>query len=373
MKSMKTTLQIGTNEKFNASLLFFIICAAQVGVGVHGFQAIIYENAKHDAWISILISFLAVNLLMYVTFKLLEMYESNDIFGINLDIFGKYIGNFINLILILYCGTAFFAIIKNYTDVINTWVFPELKPSFIIITLLILVIYAFTAGLRVIIGICFFSVFLGLWIPVALLLPMDYANVNYLLPLFSNDLIGILKGAYYMTFTIVGFEVIHVLYPFVKEKKEAKKYVHLGLLFTMILYLFVMIITLTFFSGEQLEKTIWATLSLFSIIRLPFLERIELITICFWMIVILPNLCLYAWSAYRGFMRISPIKEMKFILAFSLLVFLGSFFVETRTQIHEFNDKFGKVAFYIVFVYPIILYFIALLKKSIFKQRARKE
>lgn len=370
---MKNTLQIGTNEKFNASLLFFIICAAQVGVGVHGFQAVIYQNAKHDAWISILISFLAVNLLMIVTFKLLEMYESNDIFGINLDIFGKYIGNFINLLLVLYCGAAFFAIIRNYTDVINAWVFPELKPSFIVITLLILVIYAFTAGLRIIIGICFFSFFLGLWIPIALLLPLDYANVNYLLPVFSNDLIDILKGAYYMSFTIVGFEVIHVLYPFVKEKKKAKKYVHLGLLFTMVLYLFVMIITLTFFSGEQLEKTIWATLSLFSIIRLPFLERIELITICFWMIVILPNLCLYAWSAYRGFMRIAPIKETKFIIIFSLLIFIASFFVETRTQIHAFNYTFGTIAFYIVLVYPIFMYFIALIKKSALKHRARRE
>lgn len=370
---MKNTLQIGTNEKFNASLLFFIICAAQVGVGVHGFQAVIYQNAKHDAWISILISFLAVNLLMIVTFKLLEMYESNDIFGINLDIFGKYIGNFINLLLVLYCGAAFFAIIRNYTDVINAWVFPELKPSFIVITLLILVIYAFTAGLRIIIGICFFSFFLGLWIPIALLLPVDYANVNYLLPVFNNDLIDILKGAYYMSFTIVGFEVIHVLYPFVKEKKKAKKYVHLGLLFTMVLYLFVMIITLTFFSGEQLEKTIWATLSLFSIIRLPFLERIELITICFWMIVILPNLCLYAWSAYRGFMRIAPIKETKFILIFSLLIFIASFFVETRTQIHAFNYTFGTIAFYIVLVYPIFMYFIALIKKSALKHRARRE
>lgn len=370
---MKNTLQIGTNEKFNASLLFFIICAAQVGVGVHGFQAVIYQNAKHDAWISIIISFLAVNLLMIVTFKLLEMYESNDIFGINLDIFGKYIGNFINLLLVLYCGAAFFAIIRNYTDVINAWVFPELKPSFIVITLLILVIYAFTAGLRIIVGICFFSFFLGLWIPIALLLPLDYANVNYLLPVFSNDLIDILKGAYYMSFTIVGFEVIHVLYPFVKEKKKAKKYVHLGLLFTMVLYLFVMIITLTFFSGEQLEKTIWATLSLFSIIRLPFLERIELITICFWMIVILPNLCLYAWSAYRGFMRIAPIKETKFILIFSLLIFIASFFVETRTQIHAFNYTFGTIAFYIVLVYPIFMYFIALIKKSALKHRARRE
>lgn len=156
---MKNKLQIGTNEMFNAPLLFYIICASQVGVGVHGFQAVIYQNAKHDAWISIIISFLVAYLSVFMSLKLLKMYETEDIFGVNLDLFGKYIGNFINLLLVIYSSLAFFAIIRNYTDVINAWVFPELKPSFIMITLMILVVYAFTAGLRTIIGICFFSFF----------------------------------------------------------------------------------------------------------------------------------------------------------------------------------------------------------------------
>lgn len=370
---MKNKLQIGTNEMFNAHLLFFIICASQVGVGVHGFQAVIYQYAKHDAWISIIISFLVAYLSVFMSLKLLELYESDDIFGINLDLFGKYIGNFINLILVMYSGLAFFAIIRNYTDVINAWVFPDLKPSFIMITLMILVLYAFTAGLRTIIGICFFSFLLGLWIPIALIIPLNYANVNFLLPVLSADLVGLLKGAYYMTFTVAGFEVIHTLYPFIKEKEKAKKYVSLGLFFTMFLYLFVMIVTLTFFSGEQLERTIWATLSLFSNIRLPFLERVELITVCFWMIIILPNLCLYAWSAFRGMKRMANISEMKFILGMFSLIFIGSFFIETRSEIYDFNNKFGYIAFVIVLFYPMVLYLIALIKKSVSKRRAGKE
>lgn len=369
---MKNTLQIKPSQMFNAPLLFFTICAAQIGVGIHGFQSIIYENAKQDSWISVIISFFAAHLLVIVLFKTLELYESNDFYGINLDLFGKYFGNCINLILVVYCGFAYFAIIKNYTEVVNTWVFPNLNASFITITLLSIVAYAFTGGLRVIIGICFFSFFLGFWIPFALLFPLEYLNINYLLPVFDNNFISMLKGAYYMTFTIVGFEIISILYPFVKEKKKAKKYVHLSLLFTLFIYLSIMLITLTFFSGEQLERTIWATLSLFSIIRLPFIERIELITVCFWMTILLPNLCLYAWSAYRGFIRIIRITEKKFILMFSLFIYIGSLLVETRTQINVFNNFFGHIAFYLVFVYPFILYFIALTKKKFLKRQLRK-
>lgn len=370
---MKNKLQIDSTQTFNAPLLFFIICSAQIGVGVHGFQSIIYKEAKQDAWISIIISFIAAHFIVFIIFKTLELYESNDIYGIGLDLFGKNLGNLINLTYIIYCGLAYFAIIQNYTDVINTWVFPGLSSSFTTITLLITVSYAFTGGLRVIIGVCFFSFFLSLWILIILLFPIEYANSNYLLPVLDNDFISLLKGAYSMTLTIVGFEIINAMYPYVKEKNKAQKFVHFGLLFTLAFYLFVMLVTLTFFSGEQLEKTIWATLSLFSIVRLPFLERIELITVCYWMMIILPNLCFFAWSAYRGVSRIINITDKKFIVFFSLFIFIGSLIVEKRFEINTFNNYFGYYAFYIVFVYPIFLYFIAVIKKKVFKRQVRKE
>lgn len=369
---MKKQLQVDPSQQFNAYLLLFTTTAVQIGVGIYGFQSVIYKEAKQDAWISIIVSFLAAHLVVYVMFKTLEMYESNDIFGIHIDVYGKYFGNFMNLILVIYCGLAFFVIIRTYTEVINVWVFPDLSQSFITITILLLVIYTFSGGLRVIIGVCFFSYILPLWILVVLLYPLEYANISHLLPVFDNDLISILKGAYSMSFTIVGFEVFNALYPFVKEKDKAKKYVHLGLLSTLAIYLFVMLVTLTYFSGEQLEKYLWATLSMFSIIRLPFFERIELLTICYWMIIILPNLCLYIWSAYRAFMRIFKISERKFVYSFSILIYIGTLFIESRSQIKTMNDLFGKISFVTIFIYPFIIYFFASIKRLFSKQKKKK-
>ncbi|MFJ8236293.1 GerAB/ArcD/ProY family transporter [Ureibacillus sp. NPDC094379] len=365
---MNNKLQINPTVMFNAYLLFFIICKVQIGVGVYGFQSAIYEHAKQDSWISIIISFVAAHFLVVIMFKTLEMYESDDIYGINMDLFGKYLGNFVNLILVFYCGFMFLTIVKNFTEVIVTWVFPDINPSFIIITILLLVIYAFIGGLRVIIGVCFISFFLPQWMLIVLLYPLEYADSELLFPILDHDLISLLKGAYSMTLTIVGFEVLNVLYPFVKEKKKAKLYVHLGLLYTLLVYLFVMLISLTFFSGEQLEKVVWATLSLFSIIRLPFFERIEIFTICFWLIIILPNICIYAFSAYRGFTRIIKINEKKFILIFAVLILIGSLLIETQTQVKAINKFAGYFSFSLVFVFPIFLFILAILKKKILKR-----
>lgn len=49
--------------------------------------------------------------------------------------------------------------------------------------------------------------------------------------------------------------------------------------------------------------TIWATLSLFGVIKLPFIERTKLIAVCYWLLIILHNLCLYLWAAHRGITR----------------------------------------------------------------------
>ncbi|MDN4495617.1 GerAB/ArcD/ProY family transporter [Ureibacillus aquaedulcis] len=369
---MNTKLQISPAQMFNAPLLFFFVTKVQIGVGVYGFQSLIYEEAKQDSWISIIISFLASHIIVFVMFKVLEMYDSNDIYGINIDLFGKLFGNFINFLLVIYSGVIFFTILNNFSEVMVTWVFPDINSSFIIITVLLLVIYTFTGGLRVIIGLCFIGFFLPQWMLGVLVYPLEFANANYLFPIFDNDLISLLKGAYAMSFTIVGFEALTTLYPYVKEKKKAQLYVHLGLLYTLVVYLFVMLVSLLFFSGEQLERVIWATLSLFSIVRLPFFERIEIFTVCFWIIVILPNLCIYAWSAYRGIGRIIKVNQKTFILFFTAIIFIGSFLIETQYQMNVINKISGHVSFYIVFVLPFFIYFIAFLKNKIFKRQVRK-
>ncbi|MCM3387843.1 GerAB/ArcD/ProY family transporter [Ureibacillus chungkukjangi] len=364
---MKSLLQISNDQKFNAPLLFFVVVTSQIAVGIQGFQRLIVKDATHDAWISILLSFLFSHFIVYVMFKTLEIYSTNDLFGIQLDLFGKYLGHLINFSYVIYVSFAFFVVLKNYTEIITTWVFPNLSQVFISGTLLILVIYSFTGGLRVIIGVCFISVVSTIWMLLLLLFPLEYAHYNHLLPVLSNDLVSILKGAYSMTFTIVGFEVVNILYPFVKDKNKAQKYVHFGLFFTCFVYVFVMIVTIVYFSNEQLEKTIWALLTLFSIIKLPFIERIEIIVICFWLIIILPNLCLFSWSAYRGIVRIKNIKGTTFIWIFTILIFFVSLPVQSRHDINRINNIFSKIAFYVVFIYPLFLYIMASTKKILKK------
>ncbi|MFJ7406151.1 MULTISPECIES: GerAB/ArcD/ProY family transporter [unclassified Lysinibacillus] len=366
---MKNPLQLSPKDMINAYLLFFVIHGAQVGVGIQGFQRIVYKDAGHDAWISVLLAGIATHIVTFCMIKTLEIYGSNDLYGIQQDIFGKWIGNFLNAVYIAYCFVAFFSVLRNYIEVIQAWIFPSIGTWFLSATLLIIIIYAFTGGLRVIVGVSFFSIVLSLWIFPMLLFPMKFSTVDSLLPILETNFSSILKGAQSITFTIIGFEILNIIYPFIKDKKNVSKYAHMSLLATTILYLAVMLVSITYYSEGKLLKTIWATLTLFSFISFPFMERFEFVAVCFWMLIILPNLCLYLWAAYRGTLRLVNISGTKFVWIFSILIFIATLLVQTRTQINTINTQFGKVAFYIIFVYPIFLFIIAILKKTFISKK----
>ena len=368
---MKNSIRLTPKDMFNAYLLFFVIHSTQIGVGIHGFQRIVYQDARHDAWISVLFAGLATHIVAFCMIKTLEAYGSNDLYGIQQDVYGKWIGNFLNVIYILYCSVAFFSVIRNYTEVIQAWIFPGISTWFVSATLLIIIIYTFTGGLRVMVGVSFFSIVLALWILPMLIFPLKFSSAESLFPILEANISSILKGAQSMTFTVIGFEILNVIYPFIKDKKNVKKHTHLALLATTFVYLSVMLVSITYYSEGELLKTIWATLTLFSIISFPFMERFEFVAVVFWMLIILPNLCLYLWAAYRGTIRLVNVSGTKFVWIFSLLIFIGTLMVQTRTQINMINTQFGKVAFYIVFVYPIFLYMITMLKKKFTSQKER--
>jgi spore germination protein (amino acid permease) len=367
---MEVVLKIKSHYLFNAFLIFFVVHATQIGVGVQGFQRIIFQNAHQDAWISVIISGVSTNLLVFMIIKTLALYSSTDIYGIHHDLFGLIIGKLLNVSYIFYLIMSFFVVLRNYIEVIQAWIFPELPLWFLSSSMLLLVIYGINSGIRSIVGIAFFSVTLSLWLLIFIAYPMKYANWKQMLPMFEADMISLLKGAYHMTFTVLGYEILYTIYPYVKEKKKVQKFAQLGVVFTTLIYTSLMVVSTVYFSGEQLERTIWATLSLFKVVRLPFIERFEYVAITYWMLIILPNLILYMWSACRGIERIFNIKSKNTIWGISILTIIGIQFFVTRNQVNTLNGVFAKFAFFVVTVYPVILYLFALVKRKLLKKGA---
>ncbi|CAM3289042.1 hypothetical protein BRIN106911_05010 [Brevibacillus invocatus] len=152
------------SNQIPAYLLFFLIYSNQVGVGVLGFQRVIAIEAGHDAWIAVVIAGIAVHLVMWAIINTLKRYPSSDLYGINCDVFGQLFGSLINILYMLYFTLIAIVILRTYTEVIQTWMFPEIPTWFVSATVLGLALYTLLGGIRIITGYTFISVVTTLWV-----------------------------------------------------------------------------------------------------------------------------------------------------------------------------------------------------------------
>jgi spore germination protein (amino acid permease) len=360
---MKVNLHPKEGLLFNAFLLIFIIHEVQTGVGIVGLPRIVYLESKHDAWISVFFAGIVTGVVLWFIIVMLKHYDSADLYGIHVDVMGKYIGNVLNIIYMIYLSSSFFIIIMNYVEIVQVWIFPDLKTWQISLVLILLVIYAVLGGIRVIVGICFLSFVATFWLSLMLVVPIHYSNITNLLPILNTDIKHIIRGMYKCTLSMMGFELLMFFYPFVKEKKKVLLYAQIGNFYTTILFTITTLVSITFFAEMSLARTTWPVLSMFKIIRLPNLERFEFIAVSFWMVIILPNMCSYLWAASKGFSRVMKKKQKLGIWIIALFVYGGTFFIHTRYQMNEITDMVAKAGFLAAYCYPVLLSIMVMVKK----------
>jgi len=345
-------------------LAAYLIHANQVGIGVLGFQRMVAKESGQDAWISVLFAGLLCHLTVWVMFRILRKYPSADLYGIHADVFGKWLGGLFSSCMIVYSIFAAMVVLRNYVEVVQTWMFPEVSISTVSLIILFLAMYTLLGGIRVVAGYTFLTVTLLLTLIFTMYFPLQYARWDYLFPVLEADVGQLWNGTVTMSLTIIGFEVMYVLYPYVKKKERMGIAAQLAVAVTTLLYTLIMVVTLVYFSQGQLMKTIWATLAMQKMVSLPFIERFEFIAVSLWLFVILPNIMLYIWMACRGMKRVMGWNQKTTTYCVTCLIFLTSLVFMTRQQIDMLNKLFSTAGIVIAFVYPYLLYILVIIKQA---------
>ncbi|MCM3707972.1 MULTISPECIES: GerAB/ArcD/ProY family transporter [Cytobacillus] len=357
--------------KVSPFLVFYLIMSMQIGIGVLGYQRDIAKSAGYDAWISILFAGGCIHVLVWMIYKIAETVDG-DFVTAHTYLIGNFFGKAISTIFIGYFFMYVLAILRTFIEVIQVWMFPDLNTFWYSFAFMILCIYIIFGGFRTVVGIAFF----GLVLPAYLLLTFGFAvkfsNFYNLLPIWDASVKELLISSYNMSLTFIGFEIVLFTYPFIKDPKKSQKWAHLAVFTTTLIYTVLAVITFAYFSEEQLAMHIWPTLSMWKIVEMPFVERFEYIGIANWNLIMLPNVCIAIWICSRLIKRIFNIKQKigVFVIASALLILIN--FVDSRDQISQLNDYFGKAGFIFTFIY-IPLFFIAIMIAKRVKKKGKKK
>ncbi|GAE35880.1 GerAB/ArcD/ProY family transporter [Halalkalibacter akibai] len=357
-------------EQFLVSgfLTFFLINGMQVGVGILSFQRNIVKTAGYDGWISVLVAGVAVHIIVACIYLLLKRTDG-DLVTIHQKLFGKWVGNVLSLFVCFYFIALATTVLRAYIEIVQVWMFPDLPTWSIAIVAALFFYYVVSGGFRTVVGLTFIGVIIPVLLTPMLLLPLEYAQFINILPIAKHSLTEIALGAKETTLSFIGFELLLLYYPFLKNRKLTQKWAQLGVFSTNFSYTILMVISLAFYSEEQLNKTIWATLTLFKVVQLPFMERFEYIGISMWMFLIAPNIALALWGASRCAKRAFTMNQRLALVVALAIMTITVIFLPTRQEVNLFSNWVGEVGFYFVFVY---IPFLVLLQIIVLKIRSGK-
>lgn len=345
-------------------LIMFIIHSNQVGVGILGFPRYINQYTGQDGWIVVLITGLIFHVFVWMMYVILGD-EREDIIDLQKKWFGSWIGGFLNLLVMIYLLLGAVVILRTFIEVIQAWMFPELKTWIPVLMFLLLTYYVLAGGFRTVVGVSFFGVIFPLWLLITAVSPAKYASFTNLLPVFDHSLKDFMMGTKQMTLSFLGAEILLFAYPFLKNPKSSRIWAHIGIGGTTIIYLIVMIISIAFYSEEQLQQTIWSTLISWKVVELPFVERFEYIGITFWCFVIFPNVCLNIWAATRIGKKTLHIKQKYFSIVLLIVVFISCVLITTREQVDMLNTVTASIGTYFFYIYIPIIFLYAVVRRGV--------
>lgn len=346
--------------------LFFLMHSTQTGVGVLKFQSHIIKGAGQNSWISIFVFGLSLHLIFFMMLYILKQSDGENILSLHKELFGKYLGGMLNLLLAGYFLLASLFTLHTYIDILQIWVFNGIASWEYSLLFCILIFYIVSGGFRVVTSMAFWGVVIPSFLLLSLLYLLTYAEFSYLAPFFKYGWKDHLISVKEAIPVFLGFETVLVFFPFIKDRGKSGKWGHLALFYTTLLYTFIAIVTFMFFTQGKLAHLTWPTLTMIKIIQFPFLERFEFIFIFTWLLVVLPVICIYLWSAMRAIKWTVPKIKPTIILAVMLLAF---FYVNSQMIDIEFSYLMGKMVTYsgmvFLFGYIPLLFLISVLRNKV--------
>ncbi|KZE53247.1 GerAB/ArcD/ProY family transporter [Rossellomorea marisflavi] len=355
------------NRKISPGLVFFLVHSIQVGTGVLGFQRIISMHAGYDGWMSVILAGMLTHVIMFLMYKMLGTVKG-DLVSIHTYVFGKWIGHFFSFLYALYFSLLVITIIRSYVEVVQVWMYPRLSTFLFSLFFLLLAYYIISGGVRTIAGVSYLGTLLPSYLVLTFVFTFKYADFRNLLPVFDHSVMDILLSTRDMSLTYLGYESILMFYPFIKDPERSQKFAQWGLFLTTSIYTVIAIISFGFFAPAQLDKTIWATLSMWKIVEMPFVERFEYIGIANWCLIILPNVCITLWCASRVVKRMTPIKHRHTLILIAVLCLCALTFIDKRDQVNVLNTISGQTGFYFNFLYIPLLFVLVYIAKKVKKQ-----
>ncbi|KOO47619.1 GerAB/ArcD/ProY family transporter [Priestia koreensis] len=347
------------------------IIQTQVGVGLLALPSQLHEKAKSDAWISVLIAGLCVQLLIFLFYFLIRRFPHANLFDMAQLILGKVFGKALNIVFAIYfiCVAAYVLSMFNY--IIQLWLYENTPQWFFKVLVVLTSLYLIKDRIKVIAR--FYVLMCSLLIVLVLIIINAYQHVNflYLMPFGQSGFTHILSGSKEAVMAMLGFETLLVIHNQSHATQKQKLIAGtIGTSIVTIFYTFLVLTCLVFFSPDEIPLIPQPVLYVLKSLSFTFIERIDVIFLTIWVISVTTSYMSFVYTASLSLESIFKKKHTFFIWILGALSFCISLLLRNVLQIKAFGNFINLGGLVCCVGVPIFLYLVAVLFK---KRQPHKE
>ena len=350
-------------EMISNRQLIFILVQITVGTGILSLPRQIAAISGQDAWLSILLgaSFWIFSLFIFSTLG--SKFPNQTIIEYSQVILGPLLGRLVGLSYLIYSLLITAISARVFVMIITTYILPK-TPIFINLTLIIFTcLYLISKGLKTLARLDEF-LFFALAPAYLVMIPTIFkSNWWFFTPVLGTSFKEIGQGSLNTTYSFLGPEILLLIFPYIKEKKEVFKSSLIGLGIITSTYLYIIIITLGYFGSETVFYILWPTINLLKAIKIPFFGRLEFFLIGLWIAIAFTSIASFYYIASYSCTQLFALQNKMYssLLLLPLIYYL--FFIpENIVEVYDYTEIISKLGTVLIFIIPPSLLLITKLR-----------
>ena len=353
------------NNLLTNSEVIFIVFGSMVGVGILALPNSAVTIAHEDGWISVIIGSIYPLYIIGICAYFAKKFPNDNILVISKKCFGKSLGSLLNFILLTYYVFVGASVTNDYTNIIRTFIQGFLPPYILITSMFFVCAYTSTKGLKIIgkISVVIFYLTVIIYFsPIGALKSASLANVR---PVLSSSINEIGKGSLKSMFSYTGVETIFFIYPCVKDKKKFVKSSLIGLLITVVVYAWVIFVSIYYLGADIVEKSYWPFLLVTESITVSVVNNSRYIFMFLWTLTvfrIVSNNYFISVNVIQDFLKKVNLKTLCYGM---IPIFIyGSLRLDGVVESAPIEEKLTKYYVLFILIFITILALITLIKEG---------
>lgn len=349
---------IPDDDKISSFQLGIFIYNTILGVGIITLPAALTKEVGQDAWLLTIISGLICIILVYIMCIGLRKSNSKGFVSTMTGLYGKFFGTILAFPVGIYFLVFASFVTRIFAETTKIYLLNNTPLEFIIAPLLVLAVFLARTGIEPI------SRFYEAVTPVTiviiiiiLLVPLPKSNFSNLRPFLAAPIVKYIKGTGTGIFAFLGFDILLVLFPYVRDSKKILRASVFPILFVTIVYTIIVIETIAKLGVRETQALIYPTLNLVKSSEVPgaFVERLEGLLLPLWVLFIFTSVVsyIYGFSVVMG--DIFNEKKRKHIVSMTIpILYIISLSGGSVVELFNLVDTISKIfGTYIIIFIPL--------------------